>query len=403
LIQHSFTKSNNWCELEIEPNSQTGNKGSPFSLMIGDDNTSFSADSSEMMSFSIAGSPAIYQPRKVRVACIPCQTAKKKCDLTRPCKRCVNKRRSAECRDRIDESDVFFSSLLLSSPFNRRLSSSTAESTVSEVTPIENSGFWDQFGAGMNMESLKKVLTWSYLYSPMYVSDMIKANTISRRSYLNLVAKLVNEKTMLKVADDMARMAGLINQPITNQDKEKENGVPYQRTDYSVRSGENLNINSQFLGKVSEEWSDVKTENDLLTSVMVYKVGFQEVVEDTSGDLNSFVTIEFNQVFEETMGVHLETFKHYLAEGTNSRCLTCNPAFWIFNIIHWDTVLDFVLYSFFNTDSMMKGTFITSCWQPEFLKQGVYSSMSVNLIGHCSYEDEFTRIQYTFGFRRVLI
>jgi hypothetical protein len=369
--------------------------------MIGDDESlslSTRDDSEAGGSQSQLGSPVINQPRRVRAACIPCQLSKRKCDRTRPCKRCVRKNIVMECKIRCDELGGD-SSLKASAPSTRSYSSN--ESFASPTSLFERSGFWDQFVNGITTASINKASMWFHRYSPMYVGDMIRANTISRRTYLNFIVSIGNEATMMKVVEDMTKIASVVN-PIVKMEND-ENGVPYQRTEYFVRSGDDLNIGSEFLDKVSQEWPDVKSESDLTSSVIVYKVGFQEFVEDTTNAINSVITIEFNHLFEESMGVSVDVFNQFLTEAVHFKTFTSNPPFWIFNVIHWDDVLDFVLYSFFNTDALMKGTFMLSCWEIEFLKQGIHNPISVNLIGHCSYEEMFTRIQYTFGFRRVSI
>jgi hypothetical protein len=346
--------------------------------------------------------PVIGQPRKVRNACVPCQLTRRKCNNERPCKRCVDRDITEQCRDRDDpapviakvDPDTFLKTLLNSPSFKRRNSNRT--SSVSLEASVQY-GFWNQFASGLSLETVKKILTWSHRYSPMYISDMIAANSVSRRKYLNFVNSIVYEEAMFKVVADMARIASPINPNIMVI--EKEIGVPYDSMEYKIHSGNDLTINAEFLKKISEEWTDVKAESDLLSSVAIYKVDCQEEFDETTGKVKNLVTVEFNEAFEQIMETNADYLNQYLAES-RSKSFACNAPFWIFDSVHWDTIVDLKLYSFFNSSALMKGTFILSCWNPEFLQQGIHNSTSVNLIAHSKYDESFTCIQYIFGFRK---
>jgi hypothetical protein len=215
------------------------------------------------------------------------------------------------------------------------------------------------------------------------------------------LTSFVSEQMMFKVVADMAKIA--LQADPNLKIGQKENGIPYPKIDYEVYSGSDLHINSEFIEKASQVWSDVKTESDLVSSVVIYKVRLQEIVDEVTGIINCVVTVEFNTLFEEVMGASVDIFNQFLSEAVQYHYLACNPPFWIFDLNHWDTVLDFVLYSFFNNSGFIKGTFMLSCWNPESLKHGVYKSTAANLLGHSSYDEDFSLVQYTFGFRQVFI
>eukprot|EP00475_Leptophrys_vorax_P000890 TRINITY_DN10474_c0_g2_i3.p1 TRINITY_DN10474_c0_g2~~TRINITY_DN10474_c0_g2_i3.p1 ORF type:complete len:284 (+),score=72.14 TRINITY_DN10474_c0_g2_i3:404-1255(+) len=263
-------------------------------------------------------------------------------------------------------------------------------------------GFWDQFPTpSLPVKSIKKALKWFNRYSPMFLSEMITANSISRRKYLNFLTSLVSVETMFKVVSEMYRIASQVNSELLVQ--ESQDGIPYSKVDFQVKASNELQIEPEFLQNASKVWADVKTEEDLLKTVAIYRVSLLEYVDEDSKKIQCIIAIEFNDFFKTCMSTDESQLKQFIHEAKSQRLFVCNPPIWIFESNYWDVILDFILYSFFNQSAAIDGTFLLSCWDSSLLKKGVYNSISVNLVGYCSYDERFSRLQYTFGFRQVPI
>eukprot|EP00475_Leptophrys_vorax_P017594 TRINITY_DN2421_c0_g1_i1.p1 TRINITY_DN2421_c0_g1~~TRINITY_DN2421_c0_g1_i1.p1 ORF type:complete len:385 (-),score=76.68 TRINITY_DN2421_c0_g1_i1:550-1680(-) len=368
--------------------------------------------------------PVVIGPRKVRRACTVCHMMKKKCDEARPCQRCVNRGIADDCKDR-DEvvvastpppsaphaavvPVVTSSTCSFSSSFANGSSSGTAGSSSNTHT-----GFWEQFRTAMTDDLLDKAIQWHQKYSPMYLHEMTEANSISRRKYLNFIKAVSRSKdTMSAVLDDILQSASLVGDvsQFANQP-----GIPYETVKVKTQFMNEQafsELSAVFLGVVCQLWPEVTSYEIMAESLCLYQFHLQEQWIE-AGECVCNVLVEFNECFKRTMNTSLEFIDKAIRNDLSKVSFRLgNPSFWIFDQVHWDVVMDFSLMSFFNQCNLMKGTFKLSNWDEEskivlqddndgdaVMAEG--GTLVANMVAFSHYDETYSQITYTFGFRLI--
>jgi hypothetical protein len=345
---------------------------------------------------------------------------KKKCDEGRPCKRCVRRGLQEECRDRNGDgyhfhSDDFYTTPLpvdylaiLSIPAEYKSSSdsasSSAMSTSSDDESIsEKSGFWSQFATGLSEKSVQSVLSWFQRYSPMYLHEMIEANSISRRKYLNLCWTVSSVEAMQTVNSEMMTIAAEAAGVDPDEFKRKhwkQMGVPYVGIKVFSHALETKYLSPEFCKAVFQAWPELNSFEQLISTVALVQVHLVECVDDNGG---SYCRISFqvNPYFEYTMKTNAVTTQRYLTEGTRAKIKTGHPCCWIFHDMHWELLMDFVCYGFFNERNFMQGTFALANWNHQARPFVKLSPDLANVVAHSCYDETYSHVCYTFAFRKI--
>jgi hypothetical protein len=344
---------------------------------------------------------------------------KKKCDEARPCKRCVRRGLQDECRDRNGEGFHFHAESLYASqlPIDNMAilnipqeyksstdeSSSAMSSSSDDESFFENSGFWSQFTTGLSDKCVQSVLTWFQRYSPMYLHEMVEANSISRRKYLNLCWTVSSVEKMRSINAEMMTVAAVAAGVDPEEFKRKhwqQLGVPYVGIQVFSHALDSNYLSAEFCKVVSQAWPELNSLEQLYSSVALVQVHLVECY-DEDGGLYCRISFQVNPFFEYTMKTNAATTHRYLSEATQAKIKTGHPCCWIFSEMHWDLLMDFVCFGFFNERNFMQGTFALANWDPQVRPFVKISADLANVVAHSCYDETYSHVCYTFAFRKI--
>jgi len=357
---------------------------------------------------------------------------KKKCDESRPCKRCVRRGIEGECRDRNGETfhftqDCFNKPMPIShlawstvpnspqgynSPIgcdtkscHSGLSSSSSFSSDDEFSLRELSlGFWNQFPTGLSRQAIQSAVTWYQKYSPMYICEMTEANTISRRKYLNLVMCLVSMDAMQIVHREMMEIAAQVSPLGRDLFMEKywvQHGIPYVGFQMYCQTMNPLHLSVEFCKAVLLAWPELASFDDIYNNVSLFQVHLVECQDENTGDLFCRMSFDFNPFFEKTMKTSVDLATRQIQDTFQVKIKTGHPICWVFNESHWDLLMEFVLYGFFNQSNFMQGTFALAEWDPKKFQSPSASPSFANVVGHSCFDSTYSHVSFSFALRKI--
>jgi hypothetical protein len=266
------------------------------------------------------------------------------------------------------------------------------------------SGFWGQFMTGVTDKSATKVLNWFQKYSPMFLREMIEAQTVSSRKYSLLVSGVTTEDVMEKWVEQLLETASSAVANGSDLSKFKAQLFrPYYGYKVCCTEAKQLEVSPEFFKAITAAWPDLqgKPLDYVGQEVVMYRLTIGESYHPIGNKVYCDLTIELSPQFENMMKVKLEEARRYYREFGTYLIRPGHGVCWFFHEMHWDQVLDFVLYGYFNDTNFMQGTFHLSCWDPVLLKEGKPQSQLANVVAQSSYNKTFTAVSFTFAMRPV--
>jgi hypothetical protein len=232
---------------------------------------------------------------------------------------------------------------------------------------------------------------------------MHKANSLSRRNYLNFIRLIsceVNMRAVVKEMLDLAYGAGNVSDLVCSS----QMGVPYPRVYAQCLCNDTFEVPKDFLKSLSGVWSVVSCVQSAHEFICLYQVHLREVLDEKQAPVCS-MTIQFNKCFATMMNTSPEFLQQAISEAQDLSFRFPNPPFWIIHPEHWDIIMEFVLFSFFNQSNLLRGSFKMASWNQEDFNNGTMSRSPIiaNVIAHSSHDQLDSSISFTLGFRPVFL